>query len=57
MTVSDTPGKSNLSTGLIVFLADLDKNGFVYKFTHILSTVVDLVLVAERAVLGDMDAL
>jgi hypothetical protein len=55
MTKSDTPSKSDLGTRLAVFLANLNKHGFVHEFAHILSTVVYFVLIAKRAVLGNMN--
>jgi hypothetical protein len=49
------PRQRNLGAVLVVLLADLEERGIVDQFADALAGVVDLVLVAERRVLRDMD--
>lgn len=45
--MSDTPSQGNLSSVLVVFLADLDEGGVFDQFGDAFAGGVDLVLVAE----------
>lgn len=55
--VSDAPRKRCLCTSLVVLLADLSKSWVVNELVGVFALIIDLVLVSEGRVLGDMNAL
>lgn len=57
MAMCNTPGQCDLGSILAVLLANLDQHRIVHQLAHVLAAAVDLILVAERAVLSDVDAL
>ena len=52
----DTPSQRHLCPSLVVFLADLHQTRLVHQLAHLLSRGIDFVLVAERRVLCEQDA-
>ena len=53
--MGDAPGQCDLCAVLVVFLADVEEDRVVDQLAHAFAGVVDLVLVAEGRVLGDVD--
>lgn len=49
--------QSNLVRSLAVFLADFNERLIVYKLTVLVTTAIDLILITEWRVLGDVNAL
>jgi hypothetical protein len=57
MPLRNAPRQRHLRTRLAVLLADLDKHRVIHELAHVLSTIVNLVLIAEGRVVRYVYAL